>query len=196
MSVSTKKDANANYNYIFRPRVWENIPIVLRGCFLDRIAQHPICFLELSSRETLIIRGRWNSTMPRKHLRKMESEMRGVYDKTRSLRFRSKKVFPLIFSEYKANTENCRIARVKNKNREKIAHVSEFIYFFRIVVIFQKINFFATVKSTYNFTSLRNTSHYKSYFGYARSINWLEKNFFSQINVKTQENISFCVIKW
>lgn len=154
MSASTKRDANDNYT--FRPRVWENTPIVLRGCFLDRIAQHPICFLELSSRETLIIRRRWNFTMPRKHLRKMESEMWEVYDKTRSLRFGSKKVFPLIFSEYKASTEkNCRIARVKNKNREETAHVSEFVCSFRIVVIFQKIDFFCDRQI--NFTSLQKT---------------------------------------
>jgi len=99
----------------------------------------------------------------------MESEMHEEFVTKREVRISErKKFFSWFFSEYKASTGNCRIARAKNERREETKHeFFEFIYFFGIIVIFQKTDFFATVKSMYNFIPKTwNMSHCKSHFRY------------------------------
>lgn len=99
-----------------------------------------------------------------------------VCDKTRSSRFRSKKVFQLIFLEYKTSAKNCRTACAKNERREETRHTSVSMSIpSELLSSSKKPTLFATVKSTYNFIPKTCDIH-------------ISERKFSKKNVKTEEH--------
>jgi len=69
--------------------------------------------------------------------------VRGVCDKTRSSHFRTKKVFQLIFFGVQSEHWKLQNRTCEEWKREETKHeFFEFIYFFGIIVIFQKTDFF------------------------------------------------------